>query len=207
MILPIINYVRRLLVYFNYTKPYMPKHFRNYIGEISYGIPTVYDVTKKHKLTIGNFCSIAENVLIFLDGNHRTDWVTTYPPNGFALSHEIDTSSVTGHPGSKGDVVIGNDVWIGYGVTILSGVTIGDGAVVAAQSVVVKDVPPYAIVGGNPAQFIKYRFSKEVIKKLLAIQWWNWENEKIKKNVFKLLSPEVDKFADEFYKEVEKDNS
>jgi virginiamycin A acetyltransferase len=76
-----------------------------------------------------------------------------------------------GHPGTKGNVIIGNDVWIGSNVTIMSGVTIGDGAVIANNSHVVKNVEPYTLVGGNPAKLIKYRFSKEQIEKLLKIKW------------------------------------
>ena len=79
-------------------------------------------------------------------------------------------------------VTIGNDVWIGANVCILPGISIGDGAVLAAGAVITKDVPPYAIVGGVPAKVIKYRFSEDIIKKLLKIKWWNWEEEKVKKN-------------------------
>jgi virginiamycin A acetyltransferase len=83
----------------------------------------------------------------------------------------------------KGDTVIGNDVWIGYNATIMPGVRIGDGAIIATNSTVVKDVDPYSIVGGNPAKEIRKRFSKEKIEKLLEIQWWNWEIEKITENL------------------------
>lgn len=199
MMRPVINFIRRIVVHYVYTKPYMPKHFRNYIGEYSYGIPTVFDPTKKYKLIIGNYCSIAENVLVFLDGNHRVDWVTTYPPNAFSIHHK-DMTIPEGHPISKGDVIIGNDVWIAYGATILSGVRIGDGAVVGAQSVVTKDVPPYAIVAGNPAKIVKYRFSPEIIEKLLEIRWWDWPKEKMEKNVHRLLSSDIEAFVKEFYK-------
>lgn len=83
----------------------------------------------------------------------------------------------------KGDIVIGNDVWIGYNATILAGVTIGHGAIIAANATVTKDVEPYSIVGGNPAQLIRKRFSNETIEKLLAIAWWDWDLEKITRNV------------------------
>ena len=103
------------------------------------------------KLEVGNFCSIATNVKIYLGGNHRTDWVTTYP-----FGHrELDTFNAfngIGHPSTKGDVIIGNDVWIGDNVTIMSGVNIGDGVVIANNSHVVKNVKPYSLVGGNPCK-------------------------------------------------------
>ena len=128
---------------------------------------------------------------IYLGGNHRTDWVSTYP---FGHIHQgvFDRFDGSGHPSTRGDVVIGNDVWIGDGVTIMSGVRIGDGAVIAANSHVVKDVEPYTLVGGNPARFIKYRFSREHIEKLLAIQWWNWEDDKINRLSPLLCSSKID---------------
>ncbi|WP_344824120.1 CatB-related O-acetyltransferase [Rurimicrobium arvi] len=109
---------------------------------------------------------------IFLGGNHRVDWVSTYPfpalPGFFPEAAEI-----TGHPSTKGDVVIGNDVWIGYAAIILSGVTIGDGAVIGAGSVVSKNVGPYEIWAGNPAVCIKKRFPEEIIARLLTEKWWD----------------------------------
>ena len=151
------------------------------IGEYTYGNPIVY-FEGDGKLKIGKFSSIAfDNVNIFLGGNHRVDWATTYPFNMIADFPEA--SHITGHPSSKGDVVIGNDVWIGMHATILSGVTIGDGAVVAAHAVVTKDVPPYAIVAGNPAKVVKMRFSDDVIKHLLEMKWWNWPINRIKENI------------------------
>ncbi len=94
----------------------------------------------------------------------------------------------------KGDVQIGNDVWIGANVTIMSGVTVGDGAVLANNSHIVKDVESYSIVGGNPAHFIKYRFSKEHINALLKIAWWNWEDEKINEAIPYLCTTNIDQF-------------
>lgn len=79
-------------------------------------------------------------------------------------------------------VHIGHDVWIGCNATILRGVTVGCGAVIGANALVNKDVPPYAIVGGVPARIIKYRFEKEIIEKLMTLEWWNWNVEKIRKN-------------------------
>ena len=92
----------------------------------------------------------------------------------------------------KGNINIGNDVWIGYNATIMAGVTIGDGAIIATNATVVKDVEPYSIVGGNPAKEIKKRFSEEVIRKLLALKWWDWDIEKITKNLQNLTGNEIE---------------
>jgi len=163
------------------------------IGEFTYGRPKVIAFTKDTKLIIGKFCSISANVKIFLGADHRMDWVSTYP---FPALDQIwpEASGVPGHPASKGDVIIGNDVWIAEGAVIISGVKIGDGAVIGGQSVVSKDVAPYAIVSGNPAKLIKKRFDDETIEKLLDIQWWNWPVEKIRKNVHLLCSHKLDDF-------------
>jgi acetyltransferase-like isoleucine patch superfamily enzyme len=145
------------------------------------------------KLTIGNFCSIAENTNIWLGSNHRTDWVTTYP-FGHIHQHIFNNFNGKGHPATKGDVIIGNDVWIGSNVTIMSGVTIGDGAVIANNSHIVKNVEPYSLVGGNPGKLIKYRFSQEQIEKLLQIKWWYWDDNKINKFTSLLCNTNIDEF-------------
>jgi hypothetical protein len=104
-----------------------------------------------------------------------------------------------GHPACKGDIVIQNDVWIGAKSTIMSGVKISNGSVVGAGSVVTKDVPPYAIVAGNPAKVVKYRFSEEQIEKLLSIAWWNWDEQKIKDNAMDMWSDNINEFINKFY--------
>jgi acetyltransferase-like isoleucine patch superfamily enzyme len=163
------------------------------IGEFTYGRPKVIAFTKDTRLIIGKFCSIAANVKIVLGAEHRMDWVSTYP---FPALGKIwpEADEVKGHPASKGDVVIGNDVWIAEGAVILSGVKIGDGAVIGSQAVVSKDVPPYAVVSGNPAQLVKKRFDEDVIKKLSQIQWWNWPVDKIRKNMPLICSRKIDDF-------------
>lgn len=160
------------------------------IGDWTYGAPNVCEFPDGSTLRIGRFCSIAEGVTILLGGEHRWDWVTTYPFNAVC----DDACQFKGHPRSKGPVVIGNDVWIGRGATVLSGVTIGDGAVIAAGSMVAKSIPPYAIVGGNPARLLRYRFTEDQIAALLQIRWWDWPIEKIRDSWPLLLSADIRAF-------------
>lgn len=157
------------------------------IGEWTYGRPKILASNEGATLKIGKFCSIGGDVKILLGSEHRIDWISTYP---FNILFE-EAKNITGHPTTKGDVIIGNDVWIGENAFILSGIHIEDGAVIAAGSVVTKDVEPYTIVGGNPACLLRKRFDNESIRKLLEIEWWNWPLEKIEKNIPHLLSGDV----------------
>jgi len=141
------------------------------IGEFSYGRPKVRFADAGAKLTIGRYCSFADQVEIFLGGNHRTDWVTTYPFDNLGAWWPR-VSGRRSHV-TRGDVVIGNDVWIGSGAIILSGVTIGDGAVIGARAVVSRDIPAYAIVAGNPATILRKRFDDATIAALLESAWWS----------------------------------
>jgi len=170
---------------------------RFFIGDYTYGRPAVLEFQENTRLVIGKYCSIAPNVKIFLGGNHRIDWLTTYPfsdwPDVFPSA-----TGITGHPASKGDVVIGNDVWIGHSSIILSGINIADGAVLAAGSVVSKNVGPYEIWGGNPARFIKKRFSDEIIQKLLEIKWWDMTKEKLLPLIPHLMSGNFEIFLETF---------
>lgn len=141
------------------------------------------------KLTIGKFCQIASGVTFIMNGaNHLTDAVSTFP---FAIFGEDWAPAMAGksYP-TKGDTTVGNDVWIGYEATIMAGVTIGDGAIIGSKSVVTKDVPPYTIVGGNPAKEIRKRFSDEQIDHLLSVCWWDWPVEKITKRLGALTGKE-----------------
>jgi acetyltransferase-like isoleucine patch superfamily enzyme len=160
------------------------------IGEWTYGKPKVVSWDEGTSLRIGKFCSIAEGVTIVLGGEHRTDWVTTYPFNAIIEN----AKKFEGHPRTKGDVTIGNDVWIGMDVIILSGVTIGDGAVIGARSVVTKDVSPYSIVAGNPGRQVRFRFSEAIINSLQSIRWWDWPISEIQAAWPVLLSPEIEAF-------------
>lgn len=143
-------------------------------------------------LFVGNYTSIASGVKVFLGGEHRTDWVTTFPFNVLWES----AKHYEGHPATKGDVVIGNDVWIGTEALITSGVKIGDGAVVGARAVVTRDVPPYAIVAGNPAKIVRYRFDEKSIERLLALQWWDWPEHQIARAMPDLLNHQIALFLE-----------
>jgi acetyltransferase-like isoleucine patch superfamily enzyme len=179
-----------------YTKEAIKGHN---IGDYTYGTPTIITYGKPAKLTIGKFCSIARGVKIVLDGEHRSDWVTTYP---------FTSSNVQiyypWYPGAKkidsftnGNVIIGNDVWVGMDVTILSGSQIGDGAVIGAGSVVASVIQPYSINIGNPCKMTRLRFYEYQIQKLMEIQWWDWPEEKIKKFASLLCSGKIDEFIKE----------
>ena len=144
------------------------------------------------KLIIGKFCMIASDVKFIMNGaNHLTNALSAYPFAIFGNGWE-NAMGERQYP-AKGDIVIGNDVWIGYNATIMAGVTVGDGAIIATNSTVVKDVAPYTIVGGNPATAIRKRFSDDVIRKLLKLQWWDWEIEKITENLQYLTAMDIEK--------------
>lgn len=160
------------------------------VGRFTYGNPQLMLWDDSERLQIGSFCSIADEVVIFGGGEHRTDWVTTFP---LRIAFDEPLAGKDGHPASKGETKIGNDVWIAFRAMILSGVTIGDGAVIGAGAVVAADVPPYAIVAGNPAKVIRYRFSPNEIQKLLEIRWWEWDIDKIKAITPLLCSTNVEK--------------
>lgn len=161
------------------------------VGRFTYGNPRLMLWAAEERINIGSFCSIAENVTIFGGGEHPSDWVSTFP---LRAAFNQANAYLDGLPPTKGQTNIGNDVWIGYGAKILSGVTIGDGAIIGAGSVVIKNVPPYAIVGGNPAKFIRYRFNKEQISQLLSIKWWHWPLDRISEFTHLLSSNDINSF-------------
>lgn len=161
------------------------------IGVGTYGKPRVLH-TEDSVLVVGRYCSIANDVVILLGGEHHAKWITTYP---FYQYHpEAKLGEQFGFPMSKGNVVIGNDVWIGHGALILSGVKIGDGAIIAAGSVVARCVGPYEVVGGVPARTIRYRFPPDRIRQLCKIAWWEWPLEAIRDAWPLLLSDDLEAF-------------
>lgn len=146
------------------------------------------------KLVIGNFCSIACGAkFIFTSANHALKSLSTYPFPIFADTWGLNWNNVTDAWDNKGDIVIGNDVWIGYEAVIMQGVHIGDGAIIGARAVVTKDIPPYTIVGGVPAKEIRKRFGHDSIEALLQLHWWDWSYEKIQRNLYDIMSGNIDK--------------
>lgn len=159
-----------------------------FIGKDSY--------VDKSTETIGRFCSIAMGTKISLQ-NHPMKWVSTHPFS-YAKRYGFVATNIAIEGVTTGKTKIGNDVWIGANVTILSGVTIGDGAVIGADSLVTKNVEPYSIVSGSPAKHIRFRFDEATVAALLKIQWWNWSDEDLRKNISRFS--DTDAFVKQFYK-------
>ncbi len=156
------------------------------------------------RLIIGKFCAIASGTTFLMGpANHRLSSVTTYPFNVFGGVWEERTPAHLSQLPFKGDTVVGNDVWIGRESVIMPGVTIGDGAVIAAYSVVVKDIPPYTVAGGNPARVIKKRFDEELTEILLAVKWWDFAPEKLAAFLPVLCDPDLSKVKEVFKGELQ----
>ena len=163
----------------NLSRYFIEKYSNRLIGRYTYGFEFLQD---DHVKSIGAFTSIGEGQIV-VPNDHRLDWVSTSPilslkEFGFSTKDKMDEYC----PESKKEIIIGNDVWIGANCIIFEGVTIGDGAVIGAGSIIRKDVPPYAIVVGVD-RIAKYRFSPDIIKALLRIKWWEWEDAKIKEHL------------------------
>lgn len=145
------------------------------------------------RLKIGKFCSVACGAkFLFTSGNHSLRSLSTYTFPIFYEQWGLDPKNIRDAWDNKGDIVIGNDVWIGYEAVILSGVTVGDGAVIGTRAVVTKDVPPYTIVGGVPARPIRRRFDPQTIARLEELRWWDWEEERIARNLSAIQSGRPD---------------
>lgn len=171
----------------DYTYYDDPEDSEDFERNVLYHFPFVGD-----QLIIGKFCALARGVKFIMNGaNHKLDGFSTYPFQIFGNGWE----RVNPHPKElpyKGNTIIGNDVWVGYETVIMPGVQVGDGAIIAAKSVVVNNIPPYAIFGGNPAKCMRQRFDDEVIRSLLEIAWWNWEIGKITRNLEKIVSADIE---------------
>ncbi len=171
----------------DYTYYDDPDDSENFERNVLYHFPFIGD-----KLIIGKFCAIARGVKFIMNGaNHKLSGISTYPFQIFGNGWE----KVMPKPGElpyKGDTIIGNDVWIGYEAMIMPGVTIGNGAIISSRAVVVSDVPPYTIVGGNPAKPIKKRFTDEAIEILEKVSWWDWPVEKITRHLETIVSGDIE---------------
>ncbi|QBX54628.1 CatB-related O-acetyltransferase [Nocardioides seonyuensis] len=168
------------------------------IGRYSWGHLTVANRNPGCVLKVGQFCSFAFGTEVFLGGEHRTDYVTTYRFGSYPPFNETYASAHAHSAGARGDITIGNDVWIGHRAMILSGVTLGDGVVVGAGSVVRQSAPPYAIVAGNPARVAGFRFPPEQIEAMLRIKWWDWSEDRIVAALDLLMSEDIQSFIDAY---------
>ena len=149
------------------------------------------------RLIIGKFCSIACGTKFLLNcANHTLKSLSTYTFPLFYEDWNLEKSNVSDAWDNKGDIIIGNDVWIGYEAIIMAGVHIGDGAIIATRAVVTKDIPPYTIVGGIPANPIRKRFSDDIIQKLEILKWWDWPIEKIHQKLPYILNGDISNLFD-----------
>ena len=165
-------------------------HAKVSVGKGSYGgLEVLFFGTPGERVEIGHYVSIGPHVTFLAGGEHRLDCATTYPFRAYGAG---EVEAVT-----RGPIVVKDDAWIGLGAKILSGVTVGQGAVVAAGAVVVRDVPPYAVVGGVPAKLIRWRFPETVRAKLLKIDWSAMTTEKARTARAALSTPVTEDNVDE----------
>ena len=147
-------------------------------------------------LIIGKFCSIACGAkFIFTSANHNPESLANFPFPIFFKEWQLRPGDIQEAWDNKGDIVLGNDVWVGYHATIMQGVTIGDGAIIGAHTLVTKDIPPYAVVGGMPARILKYRFEEPIRQKLLQLKWWNWEPTRIQAALPAIINGDIEKLT------------
>lgn len=189
---PQVGYLRPLVKnpnivvgdYSYYDDPEGPEHFEARC--VLYHFPFVGD-----KLVIGRYCAIARGAKFIMNGaNHLLGGFSTYPFGIFGAGWErmaIRPEDIT----VRGDTVVGHDVWIGYDALIMPGVSIGHGSIIAARSVVTRDVQPYTVVGGNPAQPLKRRFDDATIASLLAVAWWDWPSDKVTRNLEAIAGADI----------------
>jgi acetyltransferase-like isoleucine patch superfamily enzyme len=162
------------------------------IGAHTYGVPILKDyVYDETKLIVGKYSALSETSIVMLGGEHAMDRVTTWPHR---IVWNMEGAGQDGIPVHTGDTVIGNDVWLTQRTFVRSGVRIGDGAVIAAGAVVTKDVPPYAIIAGNPGKVLRFRFTEEQRAALLEIKWWDWSDAEVRDAVPLLAGTDIDAF-------------
>jgi virginiamycin A acetyltransferase len=160
-----------------YDDPDGPEHFRERC--VLHHYPSVGD-----RLVIGRYTAIAAGVTFIMNGaNHALDGFSTYPFPIFGGDWAARTPPDLFEGNSRGDTVVGNDVWIGHRATILPGTRIGDGAVIGALAVVGSDVPPYAVVVGNPGRVVRIRFTPDTVRRLLAVAWWDWPADAVARHL------------------------
>lgn len=197
---PIAGYDKEI-----YVKPTI-KNPNIIVGDFTYIADSEFESHVTHhydfigdKLIIGKFCQIAAGVEFVMNGaNHQMNAISTFP--FYTLEGwKMNPPAASDMP-FKGDTVIGNDVWIGQNATILPGVHIGDGAIIGANSVVGSNVEPYAVVVGNPAETIRYRFDKDLTELLLKFKWWDKPVEEINELIPILTSSDLDKVKAEIHR-------
>jgi len=170
----------------DYTYYDDPANSEDFERNVLYHYPFLGD-----KLIIGKFCALATGVKFIMNGAfHKMSGISAYPFSIFGNGWEKIIPK-KGELPYKGDTVVGNDVWIGYEALIMAGVKIGDGAIIGAKALVTKDVPPYAVAGGNPAKVIKMRFKEKEVERLLKLKWWDWKVEKISENLKIITSGDI----------------
>jgi virginiamycin A acetyltransferase len=172
----------------DYTYYDDPAGVANFEANVLYHFDFIGD-----NLIIGKFCAVGTGVKFIMNGgNHYIQGFSSYPFRIFGGAWERNLPPDFAFP-NRGDTVVGNDVWLGYGALVMPGVKIGDGAIVASLAVVTKDVPSYTIVGGNPARDIRRRFDDATVAALLETRWWDWDAEKIARNVAAITGTDIER--------------
>ena len=191
-VFPQVCYIRNTVTNPNieigdYTYYDDPENAEDFERNVLYHFPFIGD-----RLIIGKFCAVARGVKFIMNGaNHKISGFSTYPFQIFGGGWERVMPAPDDLP-YRGDTVVGNDVWIGYEAMLMPGVKVGDGAIIASRSVVTRDVAPYTVVGGNPAVPLRTRFDPETVAALLEIAWWNWDAERITRNLESIVSADLD---------------